>query len=216
MLWSLWLSRNAKSFNNVSTSFNIIEKIIKARAWKWSKVANLIEDKWYNLWLISPIDAYVRHKKEGLVTLINRWFLSNDLVGFIDGALSHANTSSCHAGIGGVLMRSSSQTNFIFSGPSSKRIAFEVEEEALQFLLEAITNKNLRESNIIIASDSSELVEICNSRSQYSTGFAPRSLQLLANLPRAKVVHINRRFNSIADRLAADGKLRGDVLAGWT
>lgn len=31
-----------------------------------------------------------------------------------------------------------------------------------------------------------------------------------------KVVHINRRFNWEADRLAKEGKKRSNVFAGWT
>lgn len=138
--------------------------------------------------------------------------MCNNLVGFIDGALSQVNTYPGHARICEVLMKSLSQTSFNFSGPSSKCTPVEVEEDALQLLLEAITAKNLVETNIIIASD----VQLRNRHIEIPNGVATRTLQLLANLSRAKVVHINRRFNSIANRLATDGKCIGDVLAGWT
>lgn len=114
MLWSLWTTWNNVVFNDVKFKDGEIEKGIKSRAWQWSLTQNLLDDKWYNLWCISPLDAYERHRKNGLNTILNLWFGSNLLVGFVDGSLMKAQDGTTIAGIGGYLLDKNRKAVYIF------------------------------------------------------------------------------------------------------
>lgn len=62
-LWLIWLTRNNKMFNGITTEQGVIEHLIKNKAWQWSRNDNLVEDKLVDLWKKNPSQAYTNHRE---------------------------------------------------------------------------------------------------------------------------------------------------------
>lgn len=137
-------------------------------------------------------------------------------MGFIDGSLAQAQDGSLKAEIGGFLLDKNKEIIFLFSGPSSAKSPMEAEVHALHFLIQKIINSDLTDTHILIASDSLELVTACNNDIQNLNEDIHLIKEFLKLKQGVKVAHINRRFNIEADRLGKKGRLRSNVLEGWT
>lgn len=201
-------------FSGDAIQVHSLFSIIKETAWQWSAAHTQVLDKWFNLWNISPCQAYERSKSDGRASLVNKWLESNQYIGFVDGAWKQSKEGIVKAGICGFLLNSEGHVNFIFSGPCISDSPYLVEEHALRFMLENIMAKDIKEAMIVIATDSLQLAifvrhNISNLLNKHSL------LMLLRQLPNLKLVHINRLFNSEADRLAGEGIIRNTLAAGW-
>lgn len=144
--------------------------------------------------------------------IIAHWFTRMSIIGFIDGSWRKNNDGSINSGIGGFLMLSPNNLIFIFSGPTHLTTPYETELEALLFLVGQIYKSEHKEAHIIIFSDSSSLVSNVTNLSVLSSPSQSDSIasQLLAYI---RVVHIDRIFNSEADRLSKEGACRKNMIA---
>lgn len=193
----------------------VIERLIKQKAWEWSKKDDLVEEKLFVLWNNDLSQAYSNHRKSRLRYLINKWFTNNKVVGFIDGALSKDHHGIISAGIGGFLIDQKSKVWFIFAGPSYECNSLYVEKQALHFILQSLSCKGYDKLDAVVASDSHALVSIYNSDDMLKLEENAQLANLKAKLEGVKVVYINRRLNSEADRLAGEGKGLSSLRAGW-
>ncbi|KAK1383778.1 hypothetical protein POM88_021513 [Heracleum sosnowskyi] len=128
--------------------------------------------------------------------------------------MSQNQVTGLRSSMGGFVLDHSAQVKFLYSGPISTSSPLQAEEIALRFLLEAILPKGFISEHILIVTDSTALMDKCNSAAIIN-GEANPLLQTLQNLPRVKVVHLNRRYNLEADRLAKEGLARNRLVAGW-
>lgn len=144
--------------------------------------------------------------------MLQSWFQRNSLLGFIDGARDLFNGPTGKEGIRGFLIDIRSSIHFIFSGPSPTNSPLSIEEHAFLFLLEAIFQKGLKNKEMLITSDSLQLVRT------YSTNKSIMELshhisRRLVSLPLISLLHINKKFNTEADMLAKEGKSKAKVVA---
>lgn len=214
LFFSIWLARNNRIFSGEITDDSTLVKLIKARAWHWSSANELTTVKWADLWCINPRQAYKSSRIDGLQSIFSRWFRVYDFIGCIDGAWKQDQDGNIKAGIGGFILDRKAQVTFIFSGPCTSSNPFQTEESALEFMINSIIQKGLKDISLLIASDSSQLIKSCrlNTSSLLEVSTLVQSIRVLPNL---KVAHLNRRFNSEADRLAKEGMLRSAIIAGW-
>lgn len=90
-----------------------------------------------------------------------------------------------------------------------------VEKHALIFILYAGLNKGLQNTNILIALDSSALLNTCNSVHKPLLEEDPQLADIMQRLPKIKVAYLSRKFNTEADRLAGEGKCRDIMRVSW-
>lgn len=136
----------------------MIGRVILNMAWLWLQNNGLISDQEYALWTCSPLDTFVRNRQSKFRRQLTRWFKKYSLVGFTDVAYSNSNPNVVKAGIGGLILDKNNKACYIFSGPGFGSNARKVEEHALHHVLEAIWHKQFLGVNILIDSDSLELV----------------------------------------------------------
>lgn len=213
-IWTIWLARNERIFSTKYTDDHTLKRLIQSRSWQWSMANGLISEKWKNLWMQDPLQAYKRTRIEGTKSIFNKWFEVCRYVGCIDGAWSQNKDGIIKAGIGGFIMDNKAQVIFIFSGPCMSISPYQSEERALQFMIENLNQKNLKDISLLISSDSSQLINAYNlfSATPLVTPSLHQSIRSFKNL---KLAHLNRRYNSEADRLATEGTQRKEMVAGW-
>lgn len=204
MLWTLWLIRNECIFTGKKINHSSIELLIKTRAWEWSVEKGIIDPEFKNQWKINPIHAYNHNANWSFKNLLERWMGLSKFVGFIDGAWKFNNDGSLSSGIGGYLWNSLGQIEFIFSGPCPNYVGWEVELNALLYLMEAISRRGLADEISIIATNSTKLVEYVNKCrasliSPYDFNSGHQTITTLRNV---RLVHISRNLNKTADGLA--------------
>lgn len=212
-LWNIWLARNNKVFNDRITGIKEIEKLIRFDASQWSIKEKVVNKSLFNLWKLDPAQAYSNHRDAELRRKLSIWFNTNKLVGFIDRALTRDPYDHKHAG--GFIIDQQSKVWFIFAGPSHEQNPFSIEKHALSVLLEALLSKGYGNLEIIIDSDSQVLVNTYNSSSLAQQPYFVQLDGLKDKLKGTKLTHIGRKFNTVADRLASEGKYLKALRACW-
>lgn len=136
-------------------SYYSLEFLIKGRTFSWSTAEDLVPSDQEIIWNITPGQAVGLYKIRR-DNFMHYWFKVSDYLRFIDGACKQQFDGSYYAGKGG-----SSDKNGItvpISGPSSLCSSFEVEMEALNFLMNQTNNSPRKQAHVTIFSDSSTQV----------------------------------------------------------
>lgn len=192
VLWTLWLCRNERTFNNVNMTNKQIETLIIKRSFVWCNSGGTLFCSSANYWNVNPILAIKNVKADFLYNISINW----DYVGFIDGSWSSLNNHHI-AGIGGYVNHRKYELYFIFSGPVISSSPLETETKALLFLIQHLTNINNNSNRIIIHTDSMELwTNILNYKSGKSASIKFASHSDLNLLGQVHVAHINRTLNT--------------------
>lgn len=217
VLWSIWLIRNECVFHKVKIQEDRLQLVIKHRAHTWSVQNRLISPNLENIWTHYPRQAFTLQRKWAVKVLLEYWFKATNLVGFVDGSLKKIGLGHTISGIGGYIINKQGSVLFIFSGPSQKTTCYDVEFEALNLLVDNFIQQNLRDRQLTVFTDSSNLVHNINQRKEVTDGdrLGDEDLYHKCYTNNINVININRDHNVEADRLAKEGAARLKLLSSW-
>ena len=211
-LWSLWLARNDRVFNNYVPSIPDIAFLIKKRSFDWCTLANVLPPA--NIWACYPKSAsiFIQHqRKEKFLEFL---FHKNDYVAFTDGACSRGIVQQNRGGMGGIVYNKSKDMVFIFYGPCDRTCIEDIELEAMCFASLKISNK-WPGQNAVICSDSAIAVRKFQEL-KLNIGGPEMGLNVQdLGLDFIWACKVNKSWNSEADALAKQGLRKQYIIEGF-
>lgn len=210
VMWSIWLSRNELVFNNTRIKQVDFNALIKLRLFKWLEVLKEVNSNVATLWNVNPSGALQLCLMENKSNFWSCLYKKYKLIYASDGSRTRISPVVATAGIGGLIKDYKANTLYIFSGPVSEVDILKVEMQALEYLINLVSQIQLIDSPVCFCSDSTE----ANSCMKKKWIFGD-----LKNLfpPSIKVdfLHIPRNFNLEADMLAKQGAKRSSLIGAW-
>lgn len=210
-LWTLWLRRNERIFNNKPTSDRQLECLLRHRSFAWCVSGGLLQQSSNDMWYNNPTMAIKTHRILFLEGLKQNW----DFISFIDGSWTTDNTQHHRDGIGGYIINNKDDLCLIFSGSTPATNSLEAETNALFFLLQHIPSFIHKEKKVIIYTDSMELLKnVKNYKAGNATSIKFSESRDLTGLQYISLDHIARAHNFSADFLAKQGLSRPNMIWG--
>ncbi|KAK1354848.1 hypothetical protein POM88_048104 [Heracleum sosnowskyi] len=121
-MWTLWLIRNQRVFNNSKIRLEGVVKLVKVRSQEWALERNIILEEAAIWWDTNPTSVVARSRD----LKVERLFVCDcDLICFIDGACKSYDMGIVKSGIRGVIKDRDGHTKLIFSGPCSVENVFD-------------------------------------------------------------------------------------------
>lgn len=176
------------------------------------QITREFQSQWYN----NPKLAYKMHWKWAFSSSIKRWQESYKIIGFVDGSWK-TTAIGPQLGIGGFTIDHLGSVKFIFSGPITNCIGWEVELRAMHFICSALQEKFDSSTSCCIATDSKTLYDHLQ-RVKANLHVCQTNIELLkeiVNMDNIHIEHINRTQNGATDFLAKEGAKRISMLSGW-
>lgn len=153
MIWTPWLTRNECVFNNTSCQKNY-RISSQNKSVGVGKANDQISANYKVQWSLNPILAYKNHEYWAKKSMISNLLKDNVYVGFVEGSWKITNVGSI-IDVGGFILDQQGRVKYIFSGPVTNYIGWEMKSRTLHFVCKALQEK----VSIDIATDSKLLYD---------------------------------------------------------
>ena len=224
ILWTLWKERNARCFDNKSSSISQLQNLVLLRLSWWIKGWN--DDFPYNADEIMrapqclkwPLSLHRGPQKSKPNSRCSEWIPppKNALKWNVDASLQ---PSSHKSAIGGVLRGSDGKFRCLFSCPIPHMEINHAEVFAIHRALKILSaSPNLQYESVIVESDSANAVKWCNGECSgpWCLSFIIQYIRnTLLSSQKISIVYKNRDSNIVADSLAKKGLVRLDDFVAW-
>lgn len=152
VLWSIWLHRKDKIFNNPNVPLDTLHYLVKLRSHNWCVNLGILHRDSERDWFDNPTNAIKTNYMHMINELASNW----DYIEFTDGSWKIVAGNKI-SGIGGNIMVKDNHIRFIFSGPSTTQSPLQAETKALMIALKKLANHSPQLKKMIIYTDSSNL-----------------------------------------------------------
>lgn len=213
VLWSLWLARNDRLFNDAVHKTSDIVFLVKKRSFEWCNLAKILPTHYANIWACYPKSVSIFVQQQRRENFLDLLFHKYDFIAFTDGACNRDIVQRYDGGMGGLVYNKNREIVFIFYGPSDRFSIEDIELEAMCFVSRKISYK-WPSQNVVICSDSAVAVKKFHELKFGRIGSELGVYQELA-LDFFWACKISKSWNNMADVLAKRGLQKLNIIEGF-